>query len=493
MPVLIFLYMKILLGSRKSDLAQIQSRLVADKLKKFKSGIDVDFVFKDVAVDLNLDTSLVNSEDKGLFTKDLSLDLIAENIDAVVHSWKDLPVLGPKETRVIATLEREDPRDVVFVKKTSITKAQLCFLSSSPRREENLGKFVKEFVFPQAQISFVPVRGNLPTRMKKFLGSDGDALVLALAAVKRLLKHGNFESKEALKQVLSVSKVLVVPVSKNPPAPAQGALAIEIKRDRRDLAELFGKINHKTTFNDVHAERQRLNDFGGGCHLKLGIYQHTTERGTLMIERGLSPDGSTLNKTTWSPAQPLPCVPKEAFFDASNLNLFDRKPVAAEKPLGDGIFYNISKTEALPDGFVQENDVLWVAGLETWKKLREKGLWITGTHDSFGESFMPLPLILWPEHKLVKLSHTQAPAKEGALLATYELVRNQNLIPPLAAYELFFWPSGSVFLECLKAEPSLADKQHVCGLGNSYEEIIKHVPAERVYSVLKREDCLPQT
>lgn len=484
--------MKILVGSRKSDLAQIQSRLVAEKIKKYKTNIDVDFVFKDVHVDLNLDISLVDAESKGLFTKDLSMDLISEKIDAVVHSWKDLPVIGPKETRVIATLEREDPRDVVFVKKTSLMKNELTFLSSSPRREENLGKFMAEYVFPAAKLSFVAIRGNVPTRIKKFLESEADCLVLALAAVKRLMKYGNFESKEAFQSILSASKAVVVPVTKNPPAPAQGALAIEIKRNRMELAELFGKINHKQTYNDVHAERERLRDFGGGCHLKLGIYQRTIDRGTLMVERGIAPDGAPLSKIQWAPNKPLPMLPKEAIFDGSALTLFERKETNVERPMGK-MFFNVSKAEALPLDFMEEEDVFWVAGLDTWKKLREKGFWITGTHESLGEKFLPLPLVLWPEHKLVKLSHKAAPVHEGELVATYELVRNETPVPPLGAFELFYWPSASLFLECLKADPSIAEKQHACGLGNTYDELINHVPAERLYPVLSREDCLPQT
>lgn len=486
--------MKIRLGSRKSDLAQIQSRLVAAKLKRRKSEIDFEYVFKDVAVDLNLDLSLVDAESKGLFTKDLSEDLIAERVDAVVHSWKDLPTTNPHRCVVVATLEREDPRDIVFIKKTSLQKKSFSLLSSSPRRELNLGAFVSSYVFPGSELKFVPVRGNLPTRMKKFMTSEEDGLVLALAAVKRLLEHGNDESKLALKQLLETSNSVVVPVTENPPAPAQGALAIEIKKDRKDIMELFATINHRQTFNDVVAERERLKYFGGGCHLKLGIYMKTTERGVLKVEKGLSPEGENLNIVKWEANKPLPLMTAEAYYDASKLDLFDRKAIAISRPEVKAIF-NVSKADALPDTWLKEEDVLWVAGLESWKKLRAKGYWVSGCHESLGESFLPTPQILWPQHKHIKLSHKGAPRRPGEpyqFLATYELVRNAQPVPDLSAFEYFYWPSGSVFLECLKTNPSLLEKTHICGLGNTYTVLSKHILEERLHSVLRREECLPQ-
>ncbi|MEZ4816094.1 MAG: hydroxymethylbilane synthase [Bdellovibrionota bacterium] len=486
--------MKMRVGSRKSDLAQIQSRIVAETLKSVQPDLEVEFVFKDVGVDLNLNISLVEAESKGLFTKDLSQDLIQGRIDAVVHSWKDLPTAGPAETTVVATLLREDPRDLVFVKKTALNKKEITFLSSSPRREENLGRFVQDYVFPQSKLTFLAVRGNLPTRMKKFMESDGDALVLALAAVKRLLQYGNEESRKALAEVMAICEVLVVPVINNPPAPAQGALAIEIKKDRKDLVELFSKINHVTSFEDVIAERERLKDFGGGCHLKLGIYQRSTERGTLKIERGLTPDGAPLSLTQWEPLHPLPKVNPKAFFDATELKYFERNPLNASKPSAESpCFYLVSKAEALPENWLKTGDVLWVAGLESWKKLREKGHWVSGSNESLGESFMELPLELWPSHRVLKLAHNRAPQGVGELLSTYELVAKKGaVIPTLKPYEIFYWPSGSLFLACLEHDPSIVQKLHVCGLGNTFDELKKHIPQERLFCVLNREDCLPQ-
>lgn len=480
--------MMIRVGSRKSDLAQIQSRIVAGELKKVQPDLNFEYVFKDVGVDLNLNISLVDAETRGLFTKDLSLDLIAGKIDMVVHSWKDLPTTGPAETVVAATLTREDPRDVLFVKKSSFERPSLQILCSSPRREHNLGGFLKRTVFPQNELLFVPIRGNLPTRMRKFLAAEeSDGLVLALAAVNRLMEYGNEESKSALADLMAASEVAVIPVLENPPAPAQGALAIEVRRDRKDILDLLAKINHEQSYRDVMVERDRLKDFGGGCHLALGIYQRTTARGTLRIERGKSPDGAELADQQWIGAKSRPVVAPEKFFDASALNLFERKDIEVA-PIPAQSLVVVAKSQALPKSFVQSSQILWAAGLETWRKLRARGFWVSGSFEGLGEKFFEIPQ-LWPAREQIKLTHKSA-VTETSDVATYELEPRADGVPDLSKYEAFYWPSGSAFLRCLKADPNIRGKLHLCGLGNTYTEIAKHISEDRLFSVLDREDCL---
>jgi hydroxymethylbilane synthase len=176
------------------------------------------------------------------------------------------------------------------------------------------------------------------------------------------------ESKEVFQKVLDLSQIVVVPVVANPPAPAQGALAIEIRKDRADLKELLLKIKCTQSFADVIAERERLKDFGGGCHLKLGIYQKTTDKGVLKVECGLTPSGERLNSFAWESHKKAPQLNTSEIFDASQLNVFDRKVLKVEKPQNPlGLFLYVSKTEALPsDWSLQEKDIVWTAGLETW-------------------------------------------------------------------------------------------------------------------------------
>ncbi len=422
--MVVFQHMMMKIGSRKSDLAQIQARLVASELRKATSPneIKIDHVFKDVAVDVDLNQDIRSAPEKGLFTKDLSEDLLQGRVDMVVHSWKDLPASLHSDTYVAATLKREDPRDLLLVKRKSISSPKIRVLSSSPRRDYNLGNFLREYVFPKQAVEFIPVRGNVPTRLNKFLESDLEAFVVAQAAVERLLKWGTPESQDSIRRTLASCEVLLAPLSQNPPAAAQGALAIEILKSRKDLAEILSKINDTATFEDVIQERQRLQDYGGGCHLKLGIYSQKLNVASvrIAIEKGLSPEGLKLEREEIIPVEAYPQFTK--LFDTSGLEIFDRK--ALEVPSfgvpGDRVLF-ISKAEALTQLTLHEGDVLWAAGLTTFKKLREKGLWVSGTQDSFGEKSIPLPWVLWPSKKAFKLAHKEAPANDMQLLPTYEL------------------------------------------------------------------------
>ena len=163
-----------------------------------------------------------------------------------------------------------------------------------------------------------------------------------------------------------------------------------------------------------------------------------------------------------------------------------KKKIKVEKPKNsEGLFLYVSKSEALPSEWqIQDEDVLWTAGLETWKKLRKKGLWVSGSQESLGESFFDFPLELFHGQKAFKLAHKEGVQKELPLVATYELVVNESSIPDLSPYKAIYWPSGSLFKACLKKNPRLIEKIHFCGLGNSFDEISVHLPSARLFSNL---------
>jgi hypothetical protein len=109
-------------------------------------------------------------------------------------------------------------------------------------------------------------------------------------------------------------------------------------------------------------------------------------------------------------------------------------------------------------------------------------LWVSGSQESLGENFFDFPLELYPKHKAYKLAHKEGVQKSLPLLATYELVANESLIPDLSAHEAFYWPSGSLFKACLKKNPQLLEKIHFCGLGNSFDEISAYLPEDKLFS-----------
>ena len=124
--------------SRKSTLAKIQARLVADKINAKVDDFKFELITKETSGDIDLTTPLHQMPDAGVFTNDIREELLNFNADIAVHSWKDLPVEMLEGTEIYSTIEREDPRDLLFFKSTSLSKKNITILTSSPRRKEKL-------------------------------------------------------------------------------------------------------------------------------------------------------------------------------------------------------------------------------------------------------------------------------------------------------------------------------------------------------------------
>ena len=185
--------------SRKSPLARIQAKLVANEISKSLPKIKIEYIFKSSLGDLDQDTPLDKMPDIGVFTNDIREDLISNKADIAVHSWKDLPIDFEEGTEILGTLQRADMRDMVFFKKFNLDKKDLSILSSSPRRKKNLSAFLpKAMPLNLDQINFKEVRGNIHTRFKKFLDGEEDGLVVAKAAIDRFLQNKNGEFEKAV-------------------------------------------------------------------------------------------------------------------------------------------------------------------------------------------------------------------------------------------------------------------------------------------------------
>ena len=138
---------------------------------------------------------IANSNSVGVFTTDISNSIIKGENDIAVHSWKDLPVEISTDTEVISTLARGDMRDIMIMKKeTALSKKRniLKVLTSSPRRKHNLNK-VLPGLFPvkYSSLIFEEVRGNIETRLNKFIDGDGDIILIAKVALDRIIKYGD--------------------------------------------------------------------------------------------------------------------------------------------------------------------------------------------------------------------------------------------------------------------------------------------------------------
>ncbi|HEY3456962.1 MAG TPA: hydroxymethylbilane synthase [Bryobacteraceae bacterium] len=258
----------LIIGSRGSALALWQARYVASLLDQ--SGLSTRIEIIKTTGDRLQTVSLPQDGGKGLFTKEIEDALLAGAIDLAVHSLKDLPVELPAGLRIAAIPERENPFDALLGAKLQDLCAGARVGTSSGRRVAQLRRL-------RSDLDIQPIRGNVDTRLRKLNGGQFDAILLAVAGLKRL----GFEDQIA--QVFSPREIC--------PAPGQGALAIET-RTSGDAYEICNRLDHAPTNEAVRCERAVLAGLGGGCQLPLGAFAEKTDTGLRIQTVVVSPDGS---------------------------------------------------------------------------------------------------------------------------------------------------------------------------------------------------------
>jgi len=254
----------IIIGSRGSDLALWQANYVKNELDKLgkKSEIKIIQTQGDRVQDLSFD----KLEGKGFFTKEIEQQLLSKEIDLAVHSHKDLETTPPKGLTVASVPSREDPSEMILISKNSYdpkmkfgVKANAIIGTSSARRKNQLRAF-------RPDLELKDLRGNVPTRINKLAQDQYDAIMLAKAGVSRL----NIDLSE-----FQVTELLPTEFI---PAPAQGALALQIREDDQKLAAVLIQLTDQETLTTVQIERKILNLLEGGCQLPLGVYvEHAGE------------------------------------------------------------------------------------------------------------------------------------------------------------------------------------------------------------------------
>jgi hydroxymethylbilane synthase len=249
---------KIIIGSRGSDLALWQANYVLRKVQKL--GLTAEIKIISTQGDEIQNLSFDKLEGKGFFTKEIEDALISKEIDLAVHSHKDLPTTSPEGLIIAAVSEREDPAELVLIRKESVDNTQKFSFkknalvgTSSARRKSQLLAFRKD-------ITIHDLRGNVPTRIQKLRDKKYDAIMLAAAGIERLRID------------LSEFKVLRLDPKEFIPAPAQGVLGLQIREEDHELFEFINKLNSEKVQDIIGIERKVLNMFDGGCQLPLGVY-----------------------------------------------------------------------------------------------------------------------------------------------------------------------------------------------------------------------------
>ena len=478
--------MKILkIVSRKSPLARIQALLVAEQIKKAFPELAIEHIYKKTLGDEDLRTPLNKMPDIGVFTNDIRNDLINGVADIAVHSWKDLPVEMEQGTAIVGTIDRADMRDMIFLKRDSIGKKNLTILSSSPRREKNLSSFLPSALPFQTKINFNDVRGNIHTRLTKLLEGSEDGLVVAKAAIDRFMqdKSGKFEDeRNSLLDMQKNLKWMVLPLSQNPCAAAQGALAIEARQEDETVKKIVSTISNKEIFDSVEIERTLLKSYGGGCHQKIGVSHEILETNELLTVKGETEAGEELSKRSLqnNDINYFDSINNSNYFPSNKeeQKFFEREPIVDSKEAlkntkNKGIY--ISRSNAIEDlGLIDESNIIWTSGIDTWKSLAKKGYWINGTSDSLGENNSPEES-LFENISWLKVTHKDNDDEGKQILATYEL-KALDISERLLECDYFYWMSTSSFEIATSKYPELKNRKHACGLGKTFKSIQKTVP-----------------
>lgn len=269
------------LGTRGSELALFQANAVAARLTA-QAAARCEIVVIKTSGDRLAEAPLSQIGGKRLFVKEIEEALIAGQIDLAVHSSKDMPAVLPEGLEIGAVLAREDPRDAVVLPEGAPRPADLEDLVRALGREPRVGtSSVRRAaqltrVFPGAR--FLPVRGNLGTRLRKLDTGEFDALVLASAGLRRLGRGARISA--------------TLPVEACVPAPGQGIIAVEIRAGDLRVRAQVARIDDREAGFASRAERAVVARLGGGCQMPIGAYAEVSNGSMRVTGIVVSPDGS---------------------------------------------------------------------------------------------------------------------------------------------------------------------------------------------------------
>lgn len=249
---------RIIIGSRGSDLALWQAHFFQDELKKlgYDSHIEVIKTQGDKIQHLTFD----KLEGKGFFTKELEDALLDGSIHVAVHSLKDLPTTPVSGLVVAGLSHRADPRDTILINPNSQYNSAKDLINGNPKIGTSSARRKSQLnvLFPGSKCE--DIRGNVPTRIKKLVTQELDAIILAKAGLDRL------------KLDVSDYAPFAFEPSEMVPAPGQGVLAYQCTQDNTKMRDILKQLHHPEIGYCTNVERGVLNALDGGCQLPLGVY-----------------------------------------------------------------------------------------------------------------------------------------------------------------------------------------------------------------------------
>jgi hydroxymethylbilane synthase len=292
------------LGTRGSELARTQSSTVAAALEQL--GFTVELTIIKTSGDQNTTATFGSIGPQGVFVREIEQALVERRVELAVHSFKDLPTKSPAELTIAAVPQRIDPADLLLVRRDALAGAASDWLplkngarigTASARRRVWLTHF-------RPDLSVEPLRGNVPTRVRRLEEGRFDAIVLATAGVERLRAEQRLGSDLEDVVVLRLDPLRFVP------APAQGALALQCRRDDARVLAALVRLDHAPSRAAVTAERDALARAEGGCDVAFGAYCFASggqptliamlERAGVVRTASATGDATTLGAAVWA-------------------------------------------------------------------------------------------------------------------------------------------------------------------------------------------------
>ena len=246
---------KLRVATRKSALAMAQTTMVAEAIVKANPGTSYELVSMTTEGDRRLDKSLASFGGKGVFIKELEVALLEGRADIAVHSLKDMPAEVLPEFKLAAVLHREDPRDA-FIARGGVDGCKFMELPAGARIGTGSIRRVVQLKALRPDLEYVPIRGNIQTRLSKLAELDG--VILAAAGLKRM------GLADQVTEYFSTEQML--------PASGQGILAIETLNAKQSLDAHLARVNDAETYCIAVAEMAYLKALNAGCQFPVASF-----------------------------------------------------------------------------------------------------------------------------------------------------------------------------------------------------------------------------
>jgi hydroxymethylbilane synthase len=474
-------------GTRGSPLALTQTRAFVARLAERWPATRFTLEPIDTRGDKNREVALSKVDDALFFSAELDEALLEGRVDLCIHSLKDLPEARPFHS---VLPEREDPRDVVLVRRDAVGKLNgssntpFRLGTSTSRRAANVIDFI-DYIFNEnvgqehSRVELRDIRGNIDQRLRQLVepNSRYDGIVLALAGLNRL--WSNPEARPGLAGMLDQLRWMVLPLERCPTAAGQGVLSVECRSDDSSVKQLLAPFVKADIQAEVDLERRLMDAVAPESRGTFGATaQHASRLGLIAWVRGhVTADGSesARERLVWTPpAKPIGAKGWEGARWSSATRV-ERLRGDPELWAASAVF--VAHSRAIPDSPPAADARVWAAGLATWKALARRGVWVEGCAEVLGfealKATLESPVLQLPELAAWRvLTHAGAADSWGDLgirdvVATYRL---ENEVSPQARDEVraathFYWTSASQYIAVREWLPDNA--HHACGPGKT--------------------------